>query len=1049
MDFIDRFRRSEGGGRAPSLFEPWSPPPDIRAITAGRGGDILAIPAAVGQINPEKYNPALVIGLGQAGETALRALINELSLDPAGPQSRLHLILLTEQSTQAWPGAGSLRRFELGIAETPVGRRAEGVRRSMLNRFLHPDFYDTFRAYLNGVQKELRADAAGQETRVIVIGSPAEAEIGLLGNLMLLLHNTGGGRGITNRMALLALDSATTSPLSTEEQAIALRELSRLTFLGPHVMPSRASQPDNAAADALIDYLIVIEHAGGLSRSPQLQHAAPLDPAQAVSQAIAETAYLLVHPSGKKLWEGLQNNLNPAGDARRYTHTPFVTGVGVATLFVPIIELQAYVAARLAQAAIYGELPNTPEGLLARRVPIVSYQATGPALARGLLQGPPLSHRLLLGLLEAAGPASFSRLPALSAHQADYIALLPAQAAHNLVTLLNDGQPDPLERAEAALAALLQMCDQWLAWCRAAATPQIDDQRVMLHVMEQWRSQVAALYDQLLAWRRALGVAMTGSDLPSGTGGLPALRTGGNAAASNPPPPVATAALPPLPGMRATASSPLVHRATVDAPPLRELLAAGRAAAEHNLQAIVGGMVRRPLTTEEAATGFDGLKEAERYYLDTIRPELNSYIDEPNARFTDITKRLHWWIRLTRTAPPELLLICLPAEVAMPAKAPIPPEHAVFRPTDTKRLADTLRSIGLAQTHKTAEHLTAGWMVSRLRAGINQGFLSRVQPVYLDFDAAQARDTYLNTLSTHPYLLGPGHSALDAVAGRVFPAVIESAVTRVVDSEPTRLSSLVFQAAIPLTSLRRPQKAQSFNQTDSLFLYEQERLAAHYEAQLRSPGAAGRQFPPDFVVALTRADLIRLFFGGILSGLITVQTIDPLSDIAHWVIPYSPIGPTDDDSLLPWKSRNFASDNPEASNRANKATAGGDAADDMFTSRSQYLPLAEYNAAGEWHSLWEAMRAFTLELPYGISLADKPIHPFHRANQARFLESIKEVIQATSRREDGYRAMRRRADALRARLSVWRAQAGNDALALAFFDVITSETERPGAQFQV
>lgn len=843
MDFLDRFRRNEGGGRAPSLFEPWSPPPEIRAITAGRGGDTLAIPASVGQINPEKYSPALVIGLGPAGETALRALINELSLDPAGPQGRLRLILLTEQSTQAWPVAGSLRRFELGITEPPAGRRAEGVRQSMLNRFLHPDFYDTFRAYLNGVQKELRANAAGQETRVIVIGSPAEAEIGLLGNLMLLLHNTGGGRGIANRMALLALDSAATHPLSTEEQAIALRELSRLTFLGPHVMPSKASQPDNAAADALIDYLIVIEHAGGLSQSPRLQHAAPLDPTQAVSQAIAETAYLLVHPSGRKLWEGLQNNLSPAGDARRHTHTPYVTGVGVATLFVPIIELQAYVAARLAQAAIYGELPNAPEGLLTRRVPIVSYQVAGPALARGLLQGPPIAHRLLLGLLEATGPASFNKLPSLSAHQADYIALLPAQAAHNLVTLLSDGQPDPLERAEAALTALLQLCDQWLVWCRAAATPQIDDQRVMLHVMEQWRSQVAALHDQLLAWRRALGADATGSDRPSGAGSLPAFRTGGNAPASSPSPPVATT-LPPLPGMRATTSGSLVPRAAVDAPPLRELLAAGRATAERNLQAIIGGAVRRPLTTEQTATGFDGLKEAEKYYLDTIRPELNSYIDKPNARFTDITKRLHWWIRLTRTAPPELLLICLPAEVSMPAKASTPPELATFRPADTERLADTLRSIGLAQTHKTAEHLTADWMVSRLRASINQDFLSRVQPVYLDFDAAQARDTYLNTLSIHPYLLGPGNSALDVVADHVFPAVTESAVTRVIDSESTRLSSLVFQAAIPLTSLRRPQKAQSFNQTDSLFLYEQERLAAHYEAQLRSPGAAGRQFPP-------------------------------------------------------------------------------------------------------------------------------------------------------------------------------------------------------------
>ena len=96
MGFFERWRRGESGGRGPSLFDPWSGPPAIQGIGAGRSTDVPALlRAAEGLTSAVKYDAALVIGLGPSGEQVLRALSNELALDPAGLQRKVKLVLLT------------------------------------------------------------------------------------------------------------------------------------------------------------------------------------------------------------------------------------------------------------------------------------------------------------------------------------------------------------------------------------------------------------------------------------------------------------------------------------------------------------------------------------------------------------------------------------------------------------------------------------------------------------------------------------------------------------------------------------------------------------------------------------------------------------------------------------------------------------------------------------------------------------------------------------------------------------------------------------------
>ena len=1033
MGFFERWRRSESGGRGPSLFEPWNGPPAIQGIGAGRSTDLPALPrAAEGLTSPVKYDSALVIGLGQSGEHVLRTLSNELALDPAGPQRKVKLVLLTTRPAPTLSLVGvPIRQFDLGrISPTDAHTAAAGSpRASLLDRFLHPAFYDPIYLYFSNVQKDLRSAATDdQEMRVIVVGSLGEPEIGLLGNLMLLLLTSSGGRGISRRVALLSVD-AQASELTPVEQAAALRELGRLTFLGPHVMPHQASQPDNASINALIDHFVLLQNAGGL-HTPTASGADSLPFDLAVGQALAELTYLLLHPSGRDLWEHLQNDLTTAGSARQLTHTPYLHTAGVATLFVPVTELQAYIAARLAQAAVFGERAHTPEGLLAHRTPPVSYDNDGPALARAWLRQDTLAHRLLNGLLEATGPESFYQPPPVAAAPASFVPLLPAQVAHALAVLFNDGQPDAFERAEAGLSHVQRYLTNWINWCNAANNARATDElRALAFILGEWQAQIAALHDQIGAWRRALG--LDGVAAPPGAAptnaGLPGLF-------GRPPLAATPRGLPSLSGGATLGTTTPSPRAS-----LRDLLQHEREQAERRLQAVVGSGVRRPLTAEPRPGGFDGLSEAEKYYRDTIRPEIDQFLTTDSPHFRAITQRLYWWIKLTRSQPPELRLVCLPADLALRRDSALPPDGATFGPDDGQRLVHVLLDIAGVQAQKTAENLTAGWMLNRLRTPENRHFLRRAESVYLDFDARQAREQHLETLGTRPYLIGPDTVTLDAVAGHVFPAAVDG-VERLDGAEPTRLTALLIQKDIPLQVVRLPQPTQqTYGQPTALYLYDQERLAAQYEARLS--GGAGRsapQFPPDFVVALTDAELVRLFFHSVMAGLIGVRLTDRLTGAPHWTVPFHPADVSAEATAFPWDGHAPQLPAPP------EVAEGDERSGNSRHPTGEWLALAPYDPVQEWPSLWDAMRAFTLELPYGRSLEAELIHPFHRDNRPAFLAALRAAIIAAHEHPSSNEAMNRRVLSLRNRLGEWRRRYPDNALALAFFSVLEIEMQRPG-----
>lgn len=1007
--------------------------------------------AAVGTTNPRKFSPALIIGLGPTGEQALEMLSAELALDGAGEQQHLRLVLLTTRGSPSGALVGTpagisfTRRFDLGSLEPVAIRVGQSInaRAALLTRFLQPTLYDSLSSYFRGAQNDLRGGLSGdQDTRIVVLGGLGEPEIGLLGNLMLLLFQTGGGRGLSKRVVLLAADAAEPELDATEEAAV-LRELSRLTFLGPHVLPQQASQSESAAINALIDYLFLVQNAGGLQRAEESVSSLAFE--QGVGQAMAELTYLMLHPSGGDIWVGLQNDHTLTGNLRVQTHSAYVYGAGLATLFVPVTQLQAYIAARLAIAAVFGEQKNKPEGLLGRHYPPISYAVAGSSLVRSWLQDEPLAHRLLSGLLEANGPDAFHNLPPVGVDQAGFVALLPAQVAHGMITLLNDGRPDTLQRAEAGLTELRRYLEKWIGWCQTAAGVHPSDaHRNLLYILDQWQIQIGDLYQQLGRWRSALG-ATDSSPTPGLSGSMPPVSSLSSGRLSPLPPLGATQAAPPtlptfdtLPPLIGGSSwTPHAARMgpVVSQFPLFELLQRQLKKTESDLGSITGGGVRRPLTADSAAGRYDGLGEAEKYYNDTIRPELVQFLDEPSQAYQDVAKRLWWWIKLTRNAPPELLLICLPVDVELPAGALLPPDSAVFSPTDIEQLATTLLDIAAVQTQKTAENL-ANWMLGRLQKPENHRFLRRAEPVFLNFDGELARSQHVGTLGIRPYLIGPSGAAIGTVAGHVFPAVAATAVQHISDGELTRVSTLLLQTNIPVNTIQLTKRTQqTYGQSAGYYLYEQERLAATYESQSR----AATPFPPDFVVALTQPELVRLFCHGVFAGLIAVRKPNPLGYEEAWTVASHPATAQSLGVVLPWESdRNAVTAAPPI--EAPPLDVWGN----REGSHEEWLRLAGYSVDREWQSLWEAMKAFTLELPYGQSLATQPIHPFHPENRATFLARLREAITALRESVDGEAAMSRRAAVLRARLQLWRVRAGNDALARAFFTVLESELLRPG-----
>lgn len=1015
MNLLDKWRRREPGQQMRVTSDNWPPPPTPQPILAGWGGATAPLERSSTVAQSEKYEPAIVIGLGSLGESVLRYLLEDLALDPAGPQQNLRLVLITERPVPDLPlGSIEARQFDLEAGalrtQSAASRRQSNVRQSLLERFLHPDVLDPVSSYLRISLSALRTmKGSALEPKMIVVGSFAEAEIALLGHLMhlLSLHSRNSGAGAAKRVALLGIGSGNPQ-LSQEERFAALRELGRLTFPVKHILPSPVSQEQLVSEGALIDFLFLME-----ANTRNTGHESPTD--LELSQILNETLYQLLHPSGIQLWAHLQNYLNNSAAVRSVTHMPVAYGAGIASLYVPVTEIQTYVAARLASAVIFGEKQYEPEGLIGNRLHPVDYHDTAVEIARNLLLRGRGSHPMLEQLLEIAGPNPFFS-KALPHEYYLYLPLLPSKVAYGLEDLLNDGHPDPLERAIAGIDWLENWLANLTAWCNQTSPPgRYSAHQDWRHVLSAWKDQVNEIRGQLVTWQRALvgkSVATTLSDNPS-PADVHVNPTTGNSSLD----PNWRAVLQKShakPDNHILSSDNASARATSDQKSLYQILLDERESAEQRLEMIVAGSIRRPLT----ALLSDSLDEAKNYYEDTVRPELSQPGLASSRNYSSLRSRLRWWVRISSSGPPRLVLVCVPADDKIDEGARVPPRAAEFSPDEVARLAETLMDLAAVQTQQTAANLTGPWLQERISSRPSADFLKRANQTYLNFDPQEARRLYDRALSPKYYLVG---RVPDEYSRQVFPDAATERVNNLPDGEPTKVSAFKLTTDIPVPAIALFANDDRRRRFDAgFYLYEPERLAAQYESNLNLIRRDPYQMPPDFVCALTDSELVGVFFQSLFSGLLAARQSRGLDGQRHWSI-----------------ELDFAQ--LENSLEADKQEDDHD----QQGQRWQPLILSEFDHSQGWRSLWIAMRAFTLDKRYHPGLYSKPTSHFHPENFPYFLADLKEKIRQVRRIDNGVLVDQNRQRIEETYLRPWRSANGKDLLGLAFLDVMELELRRP------
>lgn len=796
--------------------------------------------SAGAQLAPTKYGPAIVIGLGKAGEIALRQWLDELAEDPAGPQQGLRVMLITRSAPGGLPESNvKARLLHLEPSKTlPLGGRSSlpaNVRSEACLRFRQAANYHQFTDWLGDCILSLRSDI-----RIFIIGSLAEQEIGILGDLLqivrILPDSPGKRSPYTSVTALLSLDPAGTEKIPAQDIYASLREIGRFSYNGPHVFETSFSLPSLRWDAALLDQIFLIENRAGATTG--FLEGIPYE--RGGGQAIAEFLFTMTHPAARPLWQDLSDELyQDAGGLHQTTHKLFVHSFGAASLYVPISILQTYIASRLAMAAIYGERPDVPEGLLARKKtssePAVNARMLGQ---RWLLTGP-CQHPIFDWLLKAQDPAYFRRLPSLAP---ELESAFKAQLAHGLASFLNDPAGSDLDTALLTLEYLKTRLDQIDGWFKAAPTQNPDNlNRLTLQgFLNNWRLTIKHLSGSLSAWQKVLA------------------RRDGNQAG-----PDATA-----PNWRNQSETGLNNPASEGdkSGNIWESLQAIRKAAESDLQERARDQIYRPVTADKN----NDLAEAELYYEDSIRPELSRYIKESNTNFTRVRERVEWWINLAPGRQPELLLLCWPADYSV-RPGMEPSSDTCFTPANAAAVGQALMQISRTQVKGSADTLAGAWFENRLRTTV--GFLKRASNAYLAFDEDLAFQLP-NAASRNSYLLARdltiSHEHLEAI----FPTASLKARKPLGDGEKTRLTALTFRLNIPVETIFSLEALgnEYINKAyQSLHLFRQESNSTVYEKRIWEICRERVWLPPECGINLVDQQLVTLFWQALIAGLVEIR----------------------------------------------------------------------------------------------------------------------------------------------------------------------------------
>lgn len=932
------FKRIRVTDSAESPFVQWPPAPEMRPVEFRGQADLGQLEYVTAEErNPEKYEPAIIIALGESGALTVSQWLAQLSEDIAGTQRLLRVVLLCHNPGVNIPAEyqANVRILDLAQGRSylqtgsalPENRRQELVaffEKAALNRDLDSFLQHAFKDMQKGV-------------RLVVVGSLVEVETGLLGSIIARARRLSKGGQLRTIIGLFALNSPDRNPLEDGELYAALREAGRFTFSGWHVMPAATFEDEVViAGGSLLDYLFLIEPPQMTMQDKEWQQ---VSFAEGVGQAMAESLYVLLHPSGKDIWTHMQNHITEAGNLREQNHEALFGTIGIATLHVPMREMEAYVASRLAYAAMFGERKDRPsEGVLTIQPPPEHLiPPSGEVLTRRWLQTSAGFHPGLEWFLALKGWQGLRPLPP---QISELVPAFQTCLAHGLNQLLNEpSEHNQLVQAEVGLSWLSDYIRQVDGWFKSMPGEYLtSSERLSFQsILNNWQGTVSSLVQQVDSWQRAL-LSVTAGRLAGDSRGDRSDSTDWRELIAR---------------KRDLSEKPAEPRPELLPQTLQARLQQSQQRSQQLLQQSLGGLVRRSLVT----AGSGEQDAAELFYQQTVRPELMQLSSGNSNPFRRVRERLKWWVELQAGLQPQLLLICAPATFQIAGISNVPVRESRFSSKDIERLGSTLLELGQMQFQGRggiARDLTEKeWFKHQVRQ--HRAFLYRANQPLLKIEEPAKR-----IYGPKPYLLAHKPDLFPEVRLGIFPYTHPSDVNESDKNEASRFTAAGFWLHIPFSGLLHGRQAyETYHHREQYHLYIQERTTARYEQRIGSLTGKPTLLPPSLAMALVHPQLVTLFCQAAFCQLMQVQEDERHE--RYWTLNAL-------EHFLPLKLYKVGE-------------AMGTQALDPLT-------------------IWEAWQQFTLELPHDPSLNEKPAHPLYLKNRMAYLQALHEAAKERRRRPE-------------------------------------------------
>lgn len=614
-------------------FENWQPAPKCGVPVEFPLPDLPAFNGepddnTPGSTNRQRFK-TMVIGLGATGD----AVVGEWLKSGYFDRTENSAVSITLGSTSIkWTDQEDpdFRHFDLN--HYPLQNRNW--------RFEGEEAYDKFRSYQTYQAWRDYLKIQFQEkyaVTIIIVGSPKEAEIGVLEPLLQALRLDIKFENVSI-VGLFSVNAVRPVHDDGEIYAI-LREMHRFTYNGVHYSKHPESTINGLVEGVLLDHLFLLEE----FVQPDTGWSIPGMDAMIheMVEAVNALSCLSYHQElASEFRLQSQNQI----DFQEKIGRPAVHSLGIFTQYIPVSKVKEYLALRLVIAALYGEDDNRQEeGLVGRNLKPIRQADSGKDIAYRWLISGPCKHPFFEWFLNNTDQTQLHTLPS---ENQDYYPAFKGQVCHGIMDQLTQSPSvEGLARSKKALQFLISHCTGVKR--NLAIQPTHPRKIVLEQFCDRSTKLLQKLSAQLTKWQEILGWEKQAGIIDA------------------------------------------------NQPRISEIINQELSALKEEFILLSNNPIRVPIVTPDEQ---DFVRQLDGYYLDTIRPEIRIPGAASNA-FVNTRKRLGWWIE-SQPDDPRIYLVCLPPDQKYNRSDTIPRE-ALFLPEHMEKFLNTMIQIGMDQIEKT------------------------------------------------------------------------------------------------------------------------------------------------------------------------------------------------------------------------------------------------------------------------------------------------------------------------------------------------------------